>query len=196
MPKFRFSISPNLYFYNLLLFKVYKISAKIVQRIYVSWHWRVMQNLKKKQFFVPKMTRISWTLIQVLKILKNMYFDWSLLCKVYKVWPKRVLRAYLSWHWRDMTRKIWRKTELWFRKWQEEFGNFPPEHLNVSKFGLLWDTFIQSRKTIITFIEEVCVMKMKNEAKLEKELTCQFNNDMRKITNFDPSTWKYQKIVL
>ena len=88
------------------------------------------------------------------------------------------------------------KTELWFRKWQEEFGNFPPEHLNVSKFGLLWDTFIQSRKTIITFIGEVCVMKMKNEAKLETELTCQFNNDMRKITNFDPSTWKYQKIVL
>ena len=31
-------------------------------------------------------------------------------------------------------------------------------------------------------------MKMKNEAKLETELTCQFNNDMRKITNFDPST--------
>ena len=31
-------------------------------------------------------------------------------------------------------------------------------------------------------------MKMKNEAKLEKELTYQFKIDMTKITNFDPST--------
>ena len=29
---------------------------------------------------------------------------------------------------------------------------------------------------------------MKNEAKLEKELTYQFKIDMKKITNFDPST--------
>ena len=60
--------------------------------------------------------------------------------------------------------------------------------MKVSKLGLLWDTFIQSRKTILTFIGEVCVMKMKNEAKLEKELTYQFKIDMTKITNFDPST--------
>ena len=35
-------ISPNLYFDRLLLLKVYRISAKLVQRIYVSWYWRVM----------------------------------------------------------------------------------------------------------------------------------------------------------
>ena len=45
-------------FDRLLLLKVYKISAKKVQRSYVSWHWRMMQNLKKMQFVVSKMIRI------------------------------------------------------------------------------------------------------------------------------------------
>ena len=27
--------------------------------------------------------------------------------------------------------KIWRKTNLWFGKWHEEFGEFSPEHLKV-----------------------------------------------------------------
>ena len=40
---------------------------------------------------------------------------------------------------------------------------------------------------------ELCVMKMKNNAKFEKELTCQFKTDMRNLTNFDPSTQKSKK---
>ena len=40
-------ISPNSYFDRLLLLKVYKISAKKMQRSYVLLHWRVMQNLRK-----------------------------------------------------------------------------------------------------------------------------------------------------
>ena len=31
-------------------------------------------------------------------------------------------------------------------------------------------------------------MAMKNDAKFEKELTCQFKIDMRNLTNFDLST--------
>ena len=60
-------ISPNLYFDRLLLLKFYKILAKKVQRSYVSWYWRVVQNLKKNQFFVSKMTRIWLILIRALK---------------------------------------------------------------------------------------------------------------------------------
>ena len=37
--------------------------------------------------------------------------------------------------------KIWRKTDFWFQKLYEEFGKFSPEHLKVSKFGLLWNSF-------------------------------------------------------
>ena len=36
--------------------------------------------------------------------------------------------------------------------------------------------------------EELCVMKMKNDAKFEEELICHFKIDMRNLMNFDPST--------
>ena len=90
-------ISPNLYFHTLLLLEVYKISAKKVRRGYVSWHWRVMQNLKKSWFVV---SRIWWILTQALKSLKNVHFDWFLLCKVENTWVKNLQRIYVYWHWR------------------------------------------------------------------------------------------------
>ena len=37
-------------------------------------------------------------------------------------------------------------------------------------------------------------MTMKNDAKIEEELTCQFKIDMRNLTNFDPSTQKSQNL--
>ena len=43
---------------------------------------------------------------------------------------------------------------------------------------------------------ELYVVAMANEAKFEKELTCQFKIDMRNLTNFDPSTRKSQKFAL
>ena len=126
--------APNLYFDRILLLKVYKISAKNVQRSSVSWYWRVVQNLKKNQFFVSKITRIWWILIRALKSLKNLHFDWSLLCKVYNVWPKKVQRSIF--HDTEESCKIWRKTDLWFGKWYEEFGKFSSEHLKVPKLVL------------------------------------------------------------
>ena len=48
----------------------------------------------------------------------------------------------------------------------------------------------------LKFTGEFCVMTMKNDAKFEEESTCQFKIDMRNLTNFDPSTPKYQKVAL
>ena len=39
-------------------------------------------------------------------------------------------------------------------------------------------------------------MAMKNDTKVEKELTCQFKIDMRNLLNFDPSTQKPKKFAL
>ena len=39
-------------------------------------------------------------------------------------------------------------------------------------------------------------MRMKNDAKFEEELTCQFKIDIRHLTNFEPSTRKSQKFAL
>ena len=37
----------------------------------------------------------------------------------------------------------------------------------------------------LKFIGEFCVMTMKDEAKFEEELTCQFKLDMNNLTNFE-----------
>ena len=48
----------------------------------------------------------------------------------------------------------------------------------------------------LKFTGEFCVMTVKNDAKFEEELTCQFKIDMRNLTSFEPSTLKSQKIAL
>ena len=45
----------------------------------------------------------------------------------------------------------------------------------------------------LKFTVEFCVMILKNDAKFEEELTCQFKIDMWNLTNCDPSTKKSQK---
>ena len=46
------------------------------------------------------------------------------------------------------------------------------------------------------FTRELCLMTMKNDAKIEEELTCQFKIDIGNLANFDPSTQKSQKLAL
>ena len=48
----------------------------------------------------------------------------------------------------------------------------------------------------LKFTGEFCVMTVKNDAKFEEELTCQFKIDMMNLTNFDSSTLKSQKRAL
>ena len=48
----------------------------------------------------------------------------------------------------------------------------------------------------LKFTGELCVMTMRNDSKLEEELTCQFKTDMRNLTNFNPNTRKTQKFTL
>ena len=39
-------------------------------------------------------------------------------------------------------------------------------------------------------------MIIKNDAKFEKELTCQFKIDMKNLTNFEPNNRKSKKFTL
>ena len=72
------------------------------------------------------------------------------------------------------------KSDLWFGKRHEEFGEFSPQHSKVSKLGLWWDYFIQSRKLELKleFTEELCIMTVKNNAKSAEELACRFKIDI------------------
>ena len=72
---------------------IYKVSAKKIWKKYVSWYQRVVQNLKKNLFFVSK-SRIWWILIRAI----------GSFCatKVYNLWPKKVQRSHIPWHWTVM----------------------------------------------------------------------------------------------
>ena len=73
--------------------------------------------------------------------------------------------------------KIWRKTDFYFQKWHGEFRKFSPEHLKVSKLGLWWDSFIQSRKCIsLKFTGEFFVMTMKKKCKIGRRIDLLFQN--------------------
>ena len=52
----------NVHFNGLLLSKVYVVWAEYVHRSYLSWHWRVMQNLKKNWSVAWKTT---WRICQI-----------------------------------------------------------------------------------------------------------------------------------
>ena len=170
VPNFNLLISPNLDLDRLLLLKVHiKFQPKKVQRSCVSWHCLLTENWKKNWFVVSKMTRIWWILIRALKSLKNSHFDRSLPWKVYNVWPKKVQRSYLLWHYRVMqnlkkswllvrkvTRGIWQIFTRVLESWD-------------SKLGLLWGTFIPRRKCMsLKFTGELCVLTMKKDAKCER----------------------------
>ena len=63
--------SENLHFDVLLLSIAYKVSAKKVQKSYLSWLWVVIQTLKKNSLFVWKMAwEIWWISTRAMKNLK------------------------------------------------------------------------------------------------------------------------------
>ena len=77
----------NLHFNGFLLNKVCNVWSKKVQRIYVSWHWRVMGNLKKKWLKVWKMTWGIWkSFTRALESLKIVSLMGSFYPKVKAVW--------------------------------------------------------------------------------------------------------------
>ena len=150
-----------------------------------------LKKLKKNWFVVSKITRIWWILIWVLKSPKNLHYDIS-----FPVMFDLKKSSGVIFHDTREWCKIWRKTDFCFQKWHEEFEKFSPEHLKVSKLGLWWDSFVQSWKCMsLRFTGELCVMRMKNGAKIEEELTSQFKTDMSNLTNFDTSTQKSQKFA-
>ena len=52
--------SQKFHFNGLLLSRVYIVWTKKVERSYLSWHWRVIQNLQKDWLVAWKMTRRIW----------------------------------------------------------------------------------------------------------------------------------------
>ena len=89
------------------------------------------------------MSRISWILTRALKSLKICTFIGSY-CVKYLMFDLKKYRGVIFHDTEDWC-KIWRKTDLWFGKWHEEYGKFSAEHLKFSELGLWWDPLIQSK---------------------------------------------------
>ena len=150
-----------------------------MQGSYVSWQWRMMQNLKRNLLVSSKLTWGIWRILtRALKNLKNLHFNGLLLNKVHNLWAKKsigefclmvlnifmVLKIYELKIYRGIISndteewwKIWRVIELLFQNWHEEFDEFWPEHSEIAKIctlmGFFWtkDIMFQPKKRIRGF---------------------------------------------
>ena len=102
--------SENSHFYVLLWLVAFKVSAKKVQKGYLSWHWRAIQTSKKKSLSVWKMTWIIWWILT--RAVKKVHFDGIFLSKLCNVWARKIQTSCVA------------KNDLWFHKWHNEFGEF------------------------------------------------------------------------
>ena len=62
----------------------------------------------------------------------------------------------------------------WHVVWKMTWGiwQISPEHSKMSKLELWWDPFVQIRKCMsLKLTEELCIMTMNNDTKIEEELT-------------------------
>ena len=128
--------SPNLYFHRLLLLKVYKISAKKVQRIMSHGTEEWCQILRKMYLLFQRWQEFGEFWFKHSEVSKSCAFI-SPFCAKYIMFDLNKYRV-LSKHERKIW-KTWRKTDLWFRKIHAEISKFSPEHLKLSKLGLWWD---------------------------------------------------------
>ena len=96
-----------------------------------------------------------------LKSLKNLHFDWSLSCKVYNIWPKKVRRSYLSLHWRVMQNL--KENWLVLPKMTWAIGKSFTRALESLKIGTLMAFF--------------CLKLKMYEFKIYKEVMCRDNEE-------------------
>ena len=85
--------SEILHFDELLLSKWYKNSAKKIQKSYLSWHWSVMQNLRKNDLWFQIWHRTFSEFSPNHSKVRTFLFDGFFLVKVYTVWAKKKYRG-------------------------------------------------------------------------------------------------------
>ena len=120
---------------------------------------------------------------------KHLHFHWFLLCKVFKVWPKKVQRSYLSWQWRVMQNL----KKNWLVIWKMTWGIWQifTRAIESLKIGTLMGSFNPKYERKI----HRGVMCHDNEewCKTWRGIDFSFQNWHWELINFDPSTYKSQK---
>ena len=113
----------NLNFCWFLLCKVYNILAKKIQRSYILWHWKVMQNLNKNWITVWKMTGGIWQIFtgglesfKIGTLMRSFY-------PKQKMYELKIYRWVIC-HGNEELCKIWRGIDLSFQNRHEGFNEF------------------------------------------------------------------------
>ena len=98
----------------------FKVSDEKVQKSYLSWHWKVIQSLKKNLTFCLKNEIRNFVNFNSSSgETENLHFDGLLLPKECNVWPKTIHTSCVV------------KNNLWFQKWYKKFGEFSHTWLKV-----------------------------------------------------------------
>ena len=189
--KENYQSATNFYFDRLLLLKVYEISAKRYMRLMShdtkDWCkiWRktdlLFQKLQEFGEFWPELLKFSkfllW-LIPFVHLTEDSPDELSFMTLKKDARFEEKLTCGLENNIRHLT-------------------NFHQSTWKISKLGLCWGPFIQSRKCMsLKFTGELCVMTKKNDGKFDKDMTCPFKTEIRNLTNFDPTTQKSKKFAL
>ena len=140
----------------------------------MSWHSRVMQNLKKNWFVVWKMINFHGNSRKS----ENLHLDGLLFSIAYKVSIKKVQNSYLSWHWRVIQTLKQNLLFLWKMTW-----------------GIWWIlTQAEASLKICTWMGHFCwkyvMFEPKSYRVLSWKMTYGFKNDIRNFVNFHTSSWK------
>ena len=151
---------------------------KKYRRLYVSWHWRVMQSLTENWLLVPKVTwGIRWILLQTvaLKICTLLcYFCWKDIIFELKKKYREVIVITLK-------NDVQFEEELTFAL-KNDMKNYTSfENIKICALvGSFWPKYImfelkKYRRVMCDYTEDRC--------KLWREVTCSFINDMRNLVN-------------
>ena len=93
--------SKNMVFPWVLLSKVENMFVWNLQGSYMSWEWKMTQNLKGNWLVNSKLRWVIWWILSgALENVKILLFNGLLLTIVHNVWAKKVQRSYIWLHWR------------------------------------------------------------------------------------------------
>ena len=150
-----------LHFGGLVLSKSYKVSAKKILKSYLSWHWRVMQSLKKNWLLVSNMT---WAISLNHSKVWKLHFDGLFLSEEYKVWVKKHRGV------------IFHDTDQWCKIWIN-----PDFSVSKMAWGIGW-TFIRALNSlkICTLMGSFCPKHIKIQMKKYRRVMPNHTEEWRK----------------
>ena len=168
MQNFRLSTA-NLKFHQIhtLIGSVFWMYIKFQLKKYRGFILHGTEEWCKIQFVVSKMTRFGEFSPDHFKFSK--FSLWVVaFCARYITFELKMYRG-VTFNDTEEWCSIWRKNHLWFGIWHEGFDKFLPKHSKLPKLGLLWNTFIQSRKCMnLKFTQELCVRQWRMMQNLKR----------------------------